>query len=132
MKAKVTESVFRCVKKLAENGMRNEDICKAMGISKVTISRVRRAETLEEYNQIVVDAKKATKLNKLKAEQPEEPEAPVKSEAKEDQKPVNVEMLPQGAVTKWQVDRLLEAMKEQNELLKLISAKVLFIVEQLA
>lgn len=127
MKGKVvTKEVFEMVKALVAGGARNVDIIKYTGLSDLTIGRIRHAKDIEAYRIVVAEAKQKSKAKaKAEAVKAEEKKEPVKAVAEE--KPV--QML---QVSPYQFNRLIEKVAEQNELLKLISAKMAFIVEQLS
>ena len=127
MKGKiVTEEIFGMVKALVAGGARNVDIIKYTGLSDLTIGRIRHAEDIEGYKRVVAESKRKVKEKKAK-------EAAKKAEEKKEYaKPVAEDTMVQVAqVSTYQVNRLIEKVAEQNELLRLISAKMAYIVEQL-
>ena len=125
---KITKEMFSMIKALAAGGAKNTEITKYTGIGDVTIGRIRKAETLEEYKKIVTDAKKQY-LERVRVRSEEE-EA---SEWKDESKPVAEDnRVAVAQVSAYQMNRVLEELTKQNELLKLISAKLVYIVEQLS
>lgn len=127
MKGKVvTEEMFGMVKALVAGGARNVDIIKYTGLSDLTIGRIRHAKDMEAYRAVVAESKRKTREKKEKAEE-------VKAEEKKEYaKPVAEDtVIPVAQVSAYQVNRLIEKVSEQNEFLKLISAKMVYIVEQL-
>lgn len=121
MAQKVTPKTFDCVKTLLAGGASNAECAEYMQLSVITVGRIKKAETFEEYNQLVtlarLHAQKPVVVPEVKEEPMPEPE----------KKPQKVECRDY-----YQMNRLFDLLKEQNELLKQISAKMGFIVEQLA
>ncbi|MBP5248639.1 MAG: hypothetical protein J6Y20_10120 [Lachnospiraceae bacterium] len=110
MKTKVDEKMFRTVKLMTAGGATIPELIEYTGLAKVTISRIRRAETLEQMREeINASSRVAPKV-----------EAP---------KPV---AQPQSYMPYATQMELIKLLKEQSETLKLISNKLVFIVEQLA
>lgn len=149
----VTEKTFECVKRLQKDGATWKEMIEYLGLSGVTISRMRVAETYEEYKQIVIAAKTGSKAKEAMRKEEERKaaearkaeEARIAAEAEEaKRKAAMAAMAEQKQVqsanaggqhmlaSSYQVNKLIESVKEQNELLKLISAKLVFIVEQLS
>ena len=128
MVVKVTQSVFNCIKTLLAGGASHKECADYMKLSVITVGRINRAETYEDYKQSVIMAK----LHSGKPVAVPVPESEPKSEPEEGksekQKVVDV-----GSTwSTYQMNRMIEIMKEQNELLKAISNKMAFIVEQLS
>lgn len=118
-KKPITESMFKAVKTLIAGGASYKECADYMQIGYSTVSRIGSVETFEEYRQVIAAIN--AKIKQKKAE----PEQEVKPEVKEEAKPVN-------GTSIYQTNRLIQLMNEQNELLKSISNKIAFIVEQLA
>ena len=118
---KVTSNIFSMVKKLVEAGSTYKEVAEYFKLSTWTVGMIARSESLEEYknNCIVV----RTQQNKKKVEPKEEPKEPI----------VKDEKLPGGTMSaNYQINRIYEALKEQNKFLALISEKMAYIVEQLS
>ena len=107
--AHVTESVFKGIKFMLRGGATVNDILASYPVSMDTIRRIRKVNTFDEYLE-----------NQRKKAQHNEPE--------------KVEPLKQQGGTLsagYQINRIYEALKEQNEILRLLSNKVAFIVDEL-
>lgn len=107
--AHITESVFTGIKFMLRGGATVNDIRGSYPVSMDTIRRIRKVNTFAEYLE-----------NQRKSAQRNEPE--------------NVEPLKQQGGTLsagYQMNRIYEALKEQNEILRLLSNKVAFIVDEL-
>ena len=117
-KRKIDLKTFKAVKTMLCGGATTEETAEFLEISQATVSRIRQSETWEEYHQII--AAMYAKQNALE---------------KQKSQPV-VESIPVPAPTPlnqaYLNNRVYELLKEQNEMLKLISNKMAFIVEQLA
>lgn len=120
---KVTQSVFNCIKTLLAGGASHKECADYMKLSVITIGRINRAETYEDYKQSVIMAK-------LHSGKPVSVPAPEPTPEPEQEKPEKPKVVDTSGT--YQMNRLIELMKEQNELLKAISNKMAFIVEQLS
>lgn len=122
---KVTQSVFNCVKTLLAGGASHQECADYMKLSIMTVGRINRAETYEDYKHTIIMASlHSGKPVSVPVPEPEQTPEP-KEEKPEKPKTVDVSGT-------YQMNRLIELMKEQNELLKTISNKMAFIVEQLS
>lgn len=116
---KINEKIFRAVKQLTEGGATIQECADYFMVSHATVSRIRSAQTYEEYRHMV---QIACLENKKRNTQKKEEKPEIKDEKQ-----------PGGTLSaNYQMNRLYEQMKAQTELLKLISEKMAFIVEQLA
>lgn len=123
MVKKIDDKMFWAVKALTDAGSTIPEIAKYLQIGAASVSRIRAAENPEDYRrQIAAAALEAKRKAEAKRKPAPAPEKPV--EALE--KPVETHVVHQTDM------RTLELLKEQNALLKLISNKLVFIVEQLA
>lgn len=107
--AHITESVFKGIKFMLRGGATVNDIRASYPVSIDTIRRIRKVNTFAEYLE-----------NQRRNTQRNEPE--------------KVEPLKQQGGTLsagYQINRIYEALKEQNEILRLLSNKVAFIVDEL-
>ena len=109
-KKPVTESMFKAVKTLISGGASYKECAEYMQIGYSTVCRIASAETFDEYRQIIAAINIKINESKKKAEEP---------------KPVN-------GTSIYQTNRVIELLKQQNELLTIVSNKLAFIVEQLA
>lgn len=136
MKTKVTAELFAVCKIMIKGGAKINEVADFLKIGHATVSRIKAAETFEEYQQIQAaywcKTKQKEKAKKLAEEQekkivqeqiviPETTE-PEKEPVKEKHDPV---------VSNYQLNRMIERQEQMIELLKLISNKMAFIVEQL-
>ena len=114
-KQKVTTDVFTIAKAMLKGNETQENVAKLLCISTETVRRIRNANAYEDYQAYVqsVHAKPAEK-KESSAEKVVEKTAPTSH------------------VSSYQINRLIEQQNETIELLKVISNKLVFIVEQLA
>ena len=119
MKTKVDEKKFNCVKILLESNTPWKEIMDYMEISNTTLGRIRQASTFEEYKQIQIAAAISYKQKEKKEEPKEQPKEVV--QVVEHRQSVQIQA----------THYMQEQMREMNEYLKLISAKLAFIVEEL-
>lgn len=119
MKIKVDEKKFNCVKILLESNTPWKEIMDYMEISSTTLGRIRQASTFEEYKQIQIAAAISYKQKEKKEEPKEQPKEVV--QVVEHRQTVQIQA----------THYMMEQMKEMNEHLKLISAKLAYIVEEL-
>ena len=118
-KRKIDIKAFKAVKTMLSGGATIEETSEFLDVSPATISRIRQSETYEEYRQIIAAMWVKQKAQEQQESKPTAEPAPA---------PVPVPMsLNQGSLN----NRIYELLKEQNEMLKLISNKMAFIVEQL-
>ena len=124
----VDKRMFDCVKQLLKAGSTWPEIEDYLGIGNTCISRIARAENWQDYtDQLAAIAlkqreKKAKKAaEEKKAEQVKQPEENAGNQVVEHRQSVTVQ-------TTYYVSQKLDAM---TELLKGISAKLAFIVEDL-
>lgn len=134
--AKVTESVFKAVKILSEGGATIKEISEYMKLGECTVTYIRRAETFEEYKQIIaaLHAKWRQKKAAEKAakEAPkEEPKEPPKEEPKEAPKEEPKVVEHRQSITIQATHFMMQELQKTNELLTGISAKLAFIVDEL-
>lgn len=121
MKIKVDEKKFNCVKILLESNTPWKEIMDYMEISSTTLGRIRQASTFEEYKQIQI----ASAISYKQKNKPKE-------EKKEEQPKEVVQVVEHRQSVQIQATHYMqEQMKEMNEHLKLISAKLAYIVEEL-
>lgn len=126
---KVTEGVFRSVKLLIKDGATSREIGEYFKISTATVSIIRNSETYEEYkhNALEVSQRKRIKREQAAAIAIKAKEQAQKAETQEAEQPKASPV-----AGSYQMNRLIEEMKKQNEMLAHISNKLAFIVEQLA
>ena len=126
-KIKIDEKMFNAVKTLLNGGATYDEVNSYMGVSLASIGRISTAETYADYKQMIAASaialkkkREAQKAVEAPTEKPAEPatEAPVK-EVKT-------------SVTIQATHYMMQEMQETNRLLKEISNKLAFIVEQLA
>ena len=127
-KAKVTEKMFKAVKQLTEGGATISEIAEYFLLGHSTVSRMRAAETWEDYTHTIQAIALSCKKKKAEksAEKAEQPKAEQKEEPQEQPQKVI-----QQNVTIQATHYMMQEMQKTNELLKLISNKLAFIVDQL-
>ena len=117
---KMTESKYTAIKILLNGGATVKEAAQYMQVSTAVVYGVKNTENFAEYCQNSAERDARRKQNaaiKIKTEQA----------ANEPERQVGTAM-----TSTYQMNRVYEALKSQNELLKLISEKLAFIVEQLA
>ena len=118
MKSKIDSKLFWAVKTMLQGGASTEEIVNYFSVSACSVTRIRKSESYEEYKQILAAVNTAIKK---------------KNAEKATEEPVKAPPAPAGTMNQMYIqNRVYELLKEQNELLKLISNKLVFIVEQLS
>ena len=136
-RVKIDENMFWTVKTLTKGGATIPEISDFLKISTSTVSRIRASESLQEYkNQLAAIALEIKARNQAKKASEKKHEenipAPVTAPEKAPEKPAkDVQEKQDRTQYNYVNNRVLEELKAQNELLKLISNKLCFIVEQL-
>lgn len=137
---KVTKEKYDVIKILLKGGATVQEAADFVKLSTITIYAVRNSESFEEYEQIAI-AKKIERKKRMAAmkakeyEKKEDPKPEVKQEVKQEVKP---EVKPEEpkpvnpTVVKIEATHyMMQEMQRTNELLKLISNKLAFIVDEL-
>lgn len=114
---RVDETLFTAIKSLLNAGATYADVNKFYGVCTHTAQFVKKADSFDDYKRIV--AEKVAKNNANKAKRVTQPV--VTPQVVEHKQTVTVQAT-------W---AMMEEMKKTNELLKLISNKLVYIVEQL-
>ena len=129
MKTKIDEKMFRAVKIMLNGGASTQEVVDYLQISAATTGRIRASETFEEYQAILAAmGAKIKAYNAKKKAEAKQDEAEVKPVEQPAEKPPVAPTLMNQAYLN---NRVYELMKEQNELLKLLSNKLAYIVDQL-
>ena len=121
---KMTESKYTAIKILLNGGATVKKAAEYMQVSTAVVYGVKNTADFAEYCQNSAERDARRKQNaaiRIKAEQA------AKESAKEPERQSGTAM-----TSTYQMNRVYEALKTQNEFLKLISEKLAFIVEQLA
>ena len=125
-KNKVTEEIFNTVKYMTKGGASIKQCCTATGLSNATMTYIRRAETFDEYKDIIYktsDGYKKKMKELMKENKPEEPEKEaVTNEPKS---------VPQQSIVMVANQYMAEQLAKQTELLTLINNKLTLIAEDL-
>lgn len=136
MKKKLTQKEFIAVKVLLESGAGNAECSKYFKLSPATISRIKASENWDDYCQILAAIALAQKerRNKTRNEVVAKEKAICEQRTEQEVKPEPAKANGSYHVmsSNYQVNRMIEELKIQNEHLKAISAKLAFIVEALA
>jgi hypothetical protein len=133
---KMTEAKFKAIKILLAGGATYKETAESMGVSTVVVGYCKHSETFEEYRQKIYVTSGGYR-RKLAAEKKaqEEKEAQETAEQKkaEPETPVAEQNVVEHrqTVTIQATHYMMEEMKKTNELLKLISSKLAFIVDEL-
>ncbi|MER2056244.1 MAG: hypothetical protein ABTB30_13255 [Clostridia bacterium] len=137
MATKMTDKLFRAVKIMIAGGATSTEISEYFNISLSSISRVRQAESFEEYR--VMQAATYGKRKPAKTQDaskqsevviPAAPQNPPMQQPAPAQQPQVVEH--RQTVTIQATHYMMQEMKRTNELLELISRKMAYIVDQLS
>ena len=137
MATKMTDKLFRAVKIMIAGGATSTEISEYFNISLSSISRVRQAESFQEYR--VMQAATYGKRKPAKTQDaPKQPEVvipaaqqnPPMQQPAPAQQPQVVEH--RQTVTIQATHYMMQEMKRTNELLELISRKMAYIVDQLS
>ena len=129
---KVTESVFKAVKILLKSGESRKACAEYMGISLHSVERIDRAEDYEDMRNQINAYYYSRKMAAKKAEEDKKAEEAKKAEEKKLPPQSSPIVLPQHKPINGEDSyQLVRLMKEQNELLKIISNKMAFIVDEL-
>ena len=128
-------NAFNCVKILLKSGATYEEVTNMTGLSTQSIWRIKKAETFEEFQHnrqaAAIGAKAKQRMEKeaeaMMAAQIKKQEAVQEQEDERKEKPIQ----PPVMQNSYQMNRLIEIIKEQNEILKIMSNKIAFIVDEL-
>ena len=143
MATKMTDKLFRAVKIMIAGGATSTEISEYFNISLSSISRVRQAETFQEYR--VMQAATYGKRKPAKTQDapkqsevviPAAQQNPMAQQNQAVQQPAPAQQ-PQvvehrQTVTIQATHYMMQEMKRTNELLELISRKMAYIVDQLS
>ena len=120
----VTEKVFKAAKILLESGASNKEVAEYLDISATTVSRIRNAETYEEYKNIL-NAWQRARAAAFR-------EKNAKNEEKANYASPQAQVVEhRQSVTIQATHYMMTEMQKTNELLTAISAKLAFIVDEL-
>ena len=121
---KMTESKYTAIKILLNGGATVKEAAEYMQVSTAVVYGVKNTADFAEYCQNSAERDARRKQNAA---------IRIKEQEKAKEAAKEPERQPGTAMTStYQMNRVYEALKAQNELLKLISEKLAFIVEQLA
>lgn len=119
---KITKEIYTAVKFMLKGIASASEIAACLGISTNSVNRIRNAETFDEYVENARYGGSARYRAEAKNQQKEA----------ETVKPVEDLKQPGGTLSgNYQINRIFEQQKQTNELLKLISDKLAYIVQQL-
>ena len=141
-KIKVTKGVFEAIKTLTKGGASIDECVEYMGVSHATVSRIRAAENYEDFQQsrrlAAIAVKRERELKEQQEQQKKEREKPAEKPVEQPahiahiSQPVQPQVIEhRQTVTVQATHFMMEEMRQQNELLKAISNKLAYIVEQL-
>ena len=127
---KVTEQVFDTVKFMVKGGASISQCSKAVGVCPATISFIKRAETFEEYRELMYRNSGGYK-KRLKKEAEAKPVVEEKKEEKVEP-PVKAEpQVVEHRITLVANQYMTEQLQKQTELLTLINNKLTLMCEEL-
>lgn len=138
-KMKVTKGIFEAIKMLTKGGASIDECTEYMGVSHATVSRIRAAENYEDFMQsrrlAAIAVKRERELKEQQEQQKKEREKPAEKPVEQPaqiSQPVQPQVIEhRQTVTVQATHFMMEEMRQQNELLKAISNKLAYIVEQL-
>lgn len=119
---KITKEIYTAVKFMLKGNASASETAASLGISTNSVNRIRNSETFDEY----VENTRLGGSARYRAD--------VKNQLKEAEtaKPVEDLKQPGGTLSgNYQINRIFEQQKQTNDLLKLISDKLAYIVQQL-
>jgi hypothetical protein len=126
---KLTEGQFKAIKTLLRGGATQKEAAEYMQVSPTTAFLVSKAETFEEYQHIKAERhlehKRVAAIKAKEAEKTAAQETPTQPAAPQVVKEVHQ------TVTIQATHYMMQEMQKTNELLKTISAKLAFIVDEL-
>ena len=135
---KIDEKKFNAAKLLLTSGGELKEVADYLKIGYSTIKIINHSETYEDYKHtiIAISAKQTDKRRKEREKAKEQyapPVAEIKPEAEPENKPESKPELKvvNSAASAYQVNRMIDLMKQQLDMLTLISNKVAFIVDEL-
>lgn len=121
-RTRITENIYNAVKLILRGGAKTKEAAEAMGISVNSVHRIDKANSYDEYVNMAYMNGSARYREQEKKEKEERQEKPHGEPLK----------LPGGQLSSgYQINRIYELLKEQNEILKLLSNKVAFVVDEL-
>lgn len=129
-KVKVTSKIYDCVKLLFENGATYKEAADFFHLSLATVNTIKASDSFEEYKHMaMMRGSKWKAANKKKQVETAKPE--VKPEAKPETVLTDDKQKGGTISANYQVSRIYELLKQQNETLTMISNKLAFIVDEL-
>lgn len=136
---KITPNIFRAVKIMLKGGATYEECCEFFHISDASVWRISKAENYDEYRNEVAARSRAmnAKVAAKKKQEAEQAAAAAVPEPEPEKKLEKVEYVapqvtPGGFMaSSYQTNRIIEELAKQNEILKIISNKLAFIVDEL-
>ena len=133
--SKVTEKIFKAVKQLTAGGATIPECAEYFMLAHSTISRIRAAETWEDYKHSTTVAFLAMKEkeSKKKYEKAEAKVVPTEAPVEQKQEPKQEQVVEhKQSITIQATHYMMTEMQKTNELLTQISNKLAYIVEQLS
>lgn len=118
---RITENIYNAVKMILKGGATAQETADAMGISTNSVYRINKSGTYSEYVNLAYMNGSARYR------------ATTKEETEQKAEPIAEPMKQQGGTLSagYQINRIYELLKQQNEILTLLSNKVAFIVDEL-
>lgn len=123
----MTESKYKAIKMLLNGGAMYKEAAEYMGVSEVTVYRVKASENFTEYVNMMEEKTLAARKERQAKRNAQEQEQQTKTEEKT---PEVVKEVRQ-TVTIQATHYMMQEMQKTNELLTLISNKLAFIVDEL-
>ena len=126
---KITKGIFDAAKLLIENGANNTEVAKYLKVSNDVVTMFRKAETYEEYQTLMYEYSLKLRQRAAAIKAKETPKEEPKPETPQTPPPQIVEH--RQTVTVQATWQMTQEMQKTNELLKQISNKLAYIVDEL-
>jgi len=133
----MTQDTFNLVKIMLKAGsVQQKEIARLAGVSTATVCRINAygVDSLEEFRKLDVERSRRTRAKKAAKKAAEKAAEKVveKVVEKATEKTEEKHVVEKSHVSTYQINRLIEQQNETIDLLKVISNKLVFIVEQLS
>ena len=130
---KVDQRMFDCVKIMIKGGAKRQEIADYMKLSEATVKRIDYSENLEEYQAMCAAISLKAKRQVNEKREREQKAAAQQPESKPQPEP-QVQVVKhehQQTITMVANHYMMEELKQQTEYLKVISNKLLFLIDEL-
>lgn len=127
MRTKITPNVYKNIHVMCKSGMTRKDIAEVFNLNRITVGKVLMSESLDDYR-----SQNTWKQNRKSVGKNQSVPVKVPEHTEEKAPPITDMKLPGGTLSaNYQFSRMVELLKNQNELLTLISKKLAYIIDEL-